>query len=92
MSFFFFFFSFLFLSLRLTQKLFNCHSSFFFLVVTFYGRTAKSFLANVLTSVNKKMCDGDMTYSLATPNHISVNIASELVIRDVFGTWHGLYV
>ena len=50
------------------KKLCNCHSIFFlfFLLVAFSGRTAKSFLGNVLSLVTKKTCDQDLTTSLDT--------------------------
>ena len=58
----------------------------FFLLVQFYGRTAKSFLANVLRLVIKKVRDRDLTYSLNTPKNISVEIVPQVVIRDSCGT------
>ena len=62
-----------------------------FFLLNFSGRTAKSFLANILTLVVKKTYDQDLNYSLATPNYISVKIVPEVVIREACGTLHGLY-
>ena len=61
----------------------------FFFLVTFSGRTAKKFLANLLTFINKT-CDQDLNHSLDTPKHISVKIVPAVVIRDARDTWHGL--
>ena len=70
----------------------NCLSSFFlfFLLVNFSGRTAKSFLVNVLSWVIKKACDQGLTHSLDTLKSFSVKIVPEVVVRDACGTWHGL--
>ena len=58
----------------------------FFLLITFSGWTAKSFLANVFRVVIKKACDQDLTHSLDTSRNISVNIVPQDVIREVCGT------
>ena len=58
----------------------------FFLLATFSGQTAKSFLRNVLTLVIKKTCDQDLTHSLDTPEQISIKIVSEVVIHNACGT------
>ena len=63
---------------------------YFFLLVTFSGRTAKSFLANVLTLLIKKACDQDLNHSLDTSRNISRKIVPQIVIRDACGTWHML--
>ena len=63
----------------------------FFLLVTFSGRTAKSFLANVLTLLIKKACDQDLNHSLDTSRNISRKIVPQIVIRDKCGTWHMLW-
>ena len=78
----------------LNSKAFQLHSSFFFLfflLVTFSGRTAKSFLANALTLVITKTCYQDLTYSLDTPKHIFVEVVLQVVVCDACGTWHGSY-
>ena len=62
---------------------------FLSLPVHFSGRTAKSFLVNVLRLVIKKACGQDLTHSLDTPKNIFVKIVPEVVIRDACGTWHG---
>ena len=59
---------------------------FFFLLVTFSGRTVKSFLTKVLRLVIKKACDQDLTHSLDTPRNISVKTFSQVVIRNACGT------
>ena len=67
-------------------------SLFLFLIPSAdFERTAKSFLANLLSLVTLESCDQDLTHSLDTPNNISVKIVSEVVIRDAYGIWHGLF-
>ena len=63
---------------------------YFFLLVTFSGRTAKSFLANVLTLLIKKACDQDLNHSLDTSRNISRKIVPQIVIRNACGTWNML--
>ena len=53
---------------------------FFSFFVTFSGQTAKSFLANDLSLVIKKMCDLNLTHSLDTPKYISVKIVPQSLI------------
>ena len=60
-----------------------------FLLVTFSGRTAERFLANVLRLVIKKACYQDLSHSLDTSRNISVKIFPQVVIRDACGAWHG---
>ena len=77
----------MFLRLRLTPKAFQLPFQFFFslffLLVTFSGRTAKSFLVNVLSQVIKKVCDQDLTHSLDTLNSIFVKIVPQVVIHGL---------
>ena len=88
-----------FLRLRVTQKalqlpffLFLFFSFLLFLLLlSVFGLTAESFLANVLRLVTKEACDQDLTHSLDTPIGISVKIFPRVVIRDACGTWHGLF-
>ena len=47
---------------------------FFLFLVSFSGRTAESFLANVLTLGIKKACDQDLSHSLEKPRRISLKI------------------
>ena len=63
----------------------------FFLLVTFSGQTAKSFLVNVLSKVIKKACDQDLTHSWDTLKSLSIKVVSQVVIHGARGTWHGLY-
>ena len=58
------------------KKLCNCLNSFFFLLFTFSGRTAKSFLVNVLLYFIKKACDQDLTRSLDTLRSFRKNCSS----------------
>ena len=62
----------------------------FFFLVTFSGRTVKSFLANVLISVIKNTSDQDPTHSFDTPRCISLKIVPEVIICEACCTWHGL--
>ena len=82
------------LRLHLTQKALQLPFEFFFLfvflLVTFFERTAKSFLANALSLVIKKPCDQDLTHSLDTPKCISVKIVPQVVNCDAYGTWYSL--
>ena len=59
--------------------------SLFFLFLS-SGRTAKSFLENVLSTVIKRVCDQDLTHSLDTSRYVLVKIVPEVVIHDVYGT------
>ena len=82
------------LRLRLTQKYCNYHSIFFFFfsfLVTFSGRTAKSYLVNVLSQAIKKAYDQDLPHSLDTLKSLSIKVIPKVVICDACGTWHGLY-
>ena len=77
------------LCLCVTQKALQL--PFFFVLLYFYllsifGETVKSFLANVLALVIKKACDQDLTHSLGRPKGIFVNIFPKVVIRDACGT------
>ena len=58
----------------------------FFLLVTFSGRTSKSFLGIVLTLVITKTCDQDLTHSSGTSKHISTEIVPQVVICGMCGT------
>ena len=49
---------------------------FFFLLVTFSGRTAESFSVNVLLYFIKKACDQDLTHSLDTLRSFRKNCSS----------------
>ena len=63
----------------------------FFLLVTFCGRTAKSVLSYVIKKgLTKIKCDQGLNRSLDTQKTLSVRIISQVVIRDAYGTWHGL--
>ena len=63
----------------------------FFLLITFSGRIAKSFLANFLTLVVKKTGDQVLTHSWDIWKYISVKIVPEVVIPDACGIWKGLH-
>ena len=55
------------LRFRITQKASQLSFFLFLLLLSVFGRTAKSFLVNVLTLVSKEACDQDLTDSLNTP-------------------------
>ena len=63
----------------------------FLILSAVFGRTTKSFLANVVRSVTLEACDEDLTHFLDTPKNICVKVVPEIVIRDVCGTWQGLF-
>ena len=70
----------------------NCLCCFFlphfFLLIVVFGRTAKSFLANVSSLVTQEACDQVRTHSINI-NKFEQNLF--LIIRDVGGTWHALF-
>ena len=61
---------------------------FFSFSSLFSERTAKSFLANVLSLVIKKTCDQDLTHSLDTPKYIFLKIVPEVVVHDAYDTYY----
>ena len=73
----------------LTEKALQLPFQFFFLffllLVSFSGRTAKSFLAKVLTLGIKRSCDQDQSHSLDRPRCISLKIVLSWYSRRV---WH----
>ena len=78
-----------FLRFSLTHKALQLSFQFFFLFFLpflFSGRTAKSFLANVLTLVIERTCDQELTHSFDTSKNISVKTVPVVVIFDACGT------
>ena len=72
------------------KTLYNCYFFFPYSQRCFWT-DYQSFLANVVRSVTLEACDEDLTHFLDTPKNICVKVVPEIVIRDVCGTWQGLF-
>ena len=82
-----------FLHLHITQNAMQLPFFFFILfllLVSVFGRTAKSFL-EVLGLFTKEVCDQDLAYFLDTQNNMSISMFLQVAIHDACGTWHSLF-
>ena len=66
-------------------------TSFLFLLVVVFRRSAKRFLGNVLSFAIEELFDQDWTHSLDTLRYVFLEIVPQVVIHNVCSTRHGLF-